>query len=69
MRVVEASAVVPLSPEETWDLFFGDQLRGLVEAVDNVVAVENYQMRANGTPCYEMVRRSTFQRLWLLACP
>ena len=57
MRVVEASAVVPLSPEETWDFFFGDQLRGLVEAVDNVVAVENYQMRADGTPRYQMVRK------------
>ena len=26
MRVVEASAVVPLSPEEAWDLLIGDQM-------------------------------------------
>lgn len=50
MQVVEASAVVSLSLEETWDLFLGDQLQHLVEAVDNVSAVENYQMRPDGTP-------------------
>ena len=50
MQVVEASAVVPLSLEETWDFAFGDQLQHLVEAVDNVIAVENYQMRPDGTP-------------------
>jgi hypothetical protein len=36
MQVGEASAVVPLSLEETWDLFLGDQLQHLVEAVENV---------------------------------
>jgi hypothetical protein len=29
---------------------FGDQLQRLVEAVDNMIAVENYQMRDDGTP-------------------
>ncbi len=54
---VEASAVVPLSPEETWDLLFGDQGRHMVEAVDNVIAVEDFRMRDDGTPRYEMVRK------------
>lgn len=57
MQVVEASAVVSLSLEETWDLFLGDQLQRLVEAVDNVIAVENYQMRPDGIPRYQMVRK------------
>jgi hypothetical protein len=26
MRVVESSAIVPLSPEETWDILIGDQM-------------------------------------------
>ena len=57
MQVVEASAVVPLGLEDSWDLFLGDQLQHLVEAVDNVIAVENYQMRPDGTPRYQMVRK------------
>jgi hypothetical protein len=36
---------------------FGDQLQRLVEAVDNVIAVENHQMRDDGIPRYQMVRR------------
>jgi hypothetical protein len=40
MRVVEASAVVALSPEEAWDLLIGDQMRRLVEMPEiSVVAV------------------------------
>ena len=32
-RVVEASAVVPLDQEETWELFEGDEMRrGVVES-------------------------------------
>ncbi len=54
---VEASAVMPLSLEETWDFLFGDQFRRSIEAIDNVIAVENYEMRADGTPRYEMVRK------------
>ena len=37
--------------------FFGDQLQRFVEAVDNVIAVEDFQMRADGTPRYRMVRK------------
>lgn len=57
MQVVEASAVIPLGPEETWDLLFGDQGRRAVEALDNVISVEDFQMRADGTPQYTMVRK------------
>ena len=56
-QAVEASAVVPLGLEETWDLLFGDQGQRAVEAVDNVIAVEDFQMRADGTPRYRMVRK------------
>ncbi len=57
MQVAEASAVIPLSPEETWDLLFGDQLQHVVEMSDSLVAVEDYQMRADGTPRYQMVQK------------
>ena len=56
-KVVEASTVVPLGLEETWDLLFGDQGQRMVEAVDNVISVEDFQMRADGTPRYTMVRK------------
>jgi hypothetical protein len=51
-RVVEASAVVPLSQEETWELFEGDQMRQVVELSDSIVAIEDYEMRSDGTPRY-----------------
>jgi Polyketide cyclase / dehydrase and lipid transport len=57
MKVVEASAVIPLSPEEVWDFAFGDQLQRFVEAVDNIIFVEDFQMRADGIPRYRMVRK------------
>lgn len=57
MQVVEASTVVPLGLEETWDLLFGDQGQRAVEAVDNVISVEDFQMRDDGTPRYRMVRK------------
>jgi hypothetical protein len=50
MRVVEASAVVPLSPEKAWDLLIGDQIQQLVEMPDvSVVAVKDFQVRADET--------------------
>jgi hypothetical protein len=59
MRVAEASAVAPLSPEETWDLLVGDQVRRLVEMPGiSVVAVELYQMRPDCTPRYVMANKS-----------
>jgi len=58
VRVAKASAVVPLSPEETWDLLLGDKVQRLVEMPDmSVVAVEGYQMRPDGTPRYMMANR------------
>lgn len=56
-KVVEASTVVPLGLEETWDLLFGDQGQRMVEAVDNIISVEDFQMRDDGTPRYTMVRK------------
>ncbi len=49
MQPVEASVVVPLSPEETWD-FLWDDPRRAVEHFDDIVAVEDFQVRADGPP-------------------
>jgi protein-S-isoprenylcysteine O-methyltransferase Ste14 len=58
MRVAEASAVVPLSSEETWDLLLGEQVQRLVEMPSvSVVAVEGYQMRPDGMPHYTMANK------------
>ena len=57
MQVAEASAVIPLSPEEAWDLLFGD-MRRAVELVPDVVSVEDFQIRDDGTPRYRMVRKT-----------
>ena len=56
MTTVEASAIVPLGPEAAWDFLFADPRRA-VEHLDEVVAVEDYEVRADGTPRYRMVRR------------
>ncbi len=56
MRSVEASAVVPLSPEETWD-FFWDDPRRVARYFASSVVLEDYQIRADGTPHYRMVQR------------
>jgi uncharacterized protein YndB with AHSA1/START domain len=56
MRPVEASVVVPFSPEKTWDFLFEDPWR-VIGLIDNIVAVEDYEMRADGTPRYRMVRK------------
>ncbi|SFP52012.1 Polyketide cyclase / dehydrase and lipid transport [Geodermatophilus dictyosporus] len=57
MRSVDASAVFPLSPDETWDLLFGNRLRHIVQFSPTVAAVEDYEMRADGTPRYTMVNK------------
>jgi hypothetical protein len=57
MRSVDVSAVFPPSPEETWHFLFGDQLRHIVQFSPTVAAVENYQMRPDGTPLYTMVNK------------
>ena len=51
-RVVEASAIVQLSPQQTWELLEGDEMRRLVELSDSIVGIEDYQMRPDGTPRY-----------------
>lgn len=58
MQTVEASTVFPLGQEETWDFLTGDQLRRLVALSDSIVAVEDYQMRSDGTPRYRMVQKA-----------
>ena len=57
MPPVEASTVIPLGPEDTWDLLFGDQMRRAVELFSIAVAIEDYQMRPDGTPRYIMVSK------------
>ena len=57
MQPVEASVVVPLSLEETWDLIFGDPRRA-AQLLPDVVALEDLQMRDDGTPRYRMVRKA-----------
>lgn len=57
MQTVEASTVFPLGQEETWDFLTGDQLQRLVALSDSIVAVEDYQMRSDGTPRYRMVQK------------
>ena len=56
-RRIEASAVVPMGQEETWDLLEGDQMRRAVELSDAIVAIEAYEMRPDGTPRYVHVGR------------
>jgi hypothetical protein len=56
MTAVEASAVVPLTQEAAWDFLFADPRRA-AEHLDEVVAIEDYEVRADGTPRYRMVRR------------
>jgi hypothetical protein len=65
MRVAEASAVVPLSPEETWDVLIGDQMQRLVEMPEiSVVAVEDYEVRPDGTARYVVANRAGPSTIW-----
>jgi hypothetical protein len=65
MRVVEASAVVPLSPEEVWDLLIGDQMHRLVEMPEiSVVAVEDFQVRPDGTARYVVANKAGPSKTW-----
>jgi hypothetical protein len=57
MRGVEASVVMPLSVEETWDFIFDDPRRA-AQFLPDVVAVEDFEMRDDGTPRYRMVRKA-----------
>jgi hypothetical protein len=65
MRVVEASAVVPLSPEEAWDLLIGDQMHRLIEMPEiSVVALEDFQIRPDGTARYVVANKAGPSRTW-----
>ena len=65
MRVVEASAIVPLSPEEAWDLLIGDQMYRLVEMPEiSVVALEDFQMRPDGTARYVVANKAGPSKTW-----
>jgi hypothetical protein len=57
MQPVEASVVVPLSPEQTWDSIWDNVLRA-DELLPGVVALEDFQMPEDGTPRYRMVRKA-----------
>ena len=56
MRSVEASVVVPLSPETTWDFFWKDP-RETARYLASSVTLEDYEIRPDGTPRYRMVQR------------
>jgi hypothetical protein len=58
MRAIEVSAHVPLGLEPTWQLFFGDQLRTYAALSDATIAVEDYELRPDGTPRYRMVQKT-----------
>jgi uncharacterized protein YndB with AHSA1/START domain len=65
MRVAEASAVVPQSPEEVWDLLIGDQMERLVEMPEmSVIAVEDFQMRPDGTARYRVANKAGPSAIW-----
>lgn len=54
MPTITTSVVVPLDPEAAWELFFGDERRHSVALSQAVVAVEDHEIRADGTPRYTM---------------
>lgn len=65
MRVAEASVVVPLRPEETWDLLIGDQMHQLVEMPEvSVIAVEDFQVRPDGTARYRVANKAGPSTIW-----
>ena len=65
MRVVEASAIVPLSPDEAWDLLIGDKMQQLVEMPDiSVVAVKDFQVRPDGTARYVVANKAGPSTTW-----
>ena len=55
MTVVQGSAVMPLSLEETWEVFNGNELQQLIELSDSLIEVRDYRMREEGTPEYVSV--------------
>jgi Polyketide cyclase / dehydrase and lipid transport len=65
MRLAEASAVVPLNPEQTWDVLIGNQMQRLVEMPEiSVVAVKDYQVRSDGTARYRVANKAGPSSIW-----
>ena len=65
MRVAEASAVVPLSPQEAWDVLIGDRMQHLVEMPEiSVIAVEGYRVRPDGTARYRVANKAGPSAIW-----
>ncbi len=56
--IVERTAVVPLPMDETWEVFFGNEMQNWRELSDMVVEIRDYRMRADGTPEYVMVNQA-----------
>lgn len=56
--IVERTAVVPLPMDETWEVFFGNEMQNWRELSDMVVEIRDYRMRADGTPEYVMVNKA-----------
>ncbi len=64
MRPVEVSTEVPMRPDEVWDFMWGDggppRFLADMHALGywrDVTSVEEYEMRADGTPRYRMTRK------------
>ncbi len=64
MRPLEVSVEVSLPPEEVWDFMWGDggppRFLADMHALGywrDVTSVEEYEMRADGTPRYRMTRK------------
>lgn len=55
MTLIERSAVVHLSPNETWEAFYGNQMQNWVELSDSTVEVRDYEVHDDGTPEYVIV--------------
>lgn len=55
--IVERTALVPLPPEEAWEVFFGNEMQNWCELSDMIAEVRDFRMRPDGTPEYVMVNR------------
>lgn len=56
--MLERSAVAPVSLEDAWEAFNGDEMQNLVRFSDSVAEVRDYRMRDDGTPEYVMVNQA-----------
>jgi hypothetical protein len=54
MEIARAAAVFPVPPEEAWDFIFADGGRRALAASKLITAIDDYQMRSDGTPRYSM---------------